>query len=322
MGLAKLWGRAETRAPASLAGGVRRPAATKQPESIHYYLMLLPGLALLVIFHFAPMLGSIIAFQKFVPTKGIFGSRWIGLSNFIYMFQIPDSRLVFTNTLLIASSKLVLTILIAITFAILLNELRVRFLRSPIQTAVYLPHFLSWVTLAVIVRNLFGLGGIVNRLLGLLGVESIYFLGSNRWFQPLLIGTSVWKEFGFRGIIFLAALTAINQELYEAAAIDGAGRLQCIRYIALPGITSTVALVACLSLGNVLDAGFDQIFNLYSPLVYPSGDIIDTYVYRMGLLQAQYGLATAVGLLKSVVSLALISLSYWLANKYANYRIF
>ena len=299
-----------------------RLAARQQTESLHYYLMLLPGLALLLVFHFVPLLGSVMAFQKFIPARGILRSQWVGLANFTYMFRIPDARQVFTNTLFIAISKLALLLVAAVVFALLLNELRLRYLKSAIQTIVYLPHFLSWVILASILRDILSLKGGVNQLLGLLGIQPIYFLGSNQWFPVVLITSEVWKEFGFNAIIFLAALTAISPELYEAAAIDGAGRLQRIWYITLPGISPTITLVACLWLGGILNAGFDQIFNLYSPLVYRSSDIIDTYVYRMGLLQAQYSLATAVGLLKSVVSFILITLSYWLASKFANYRIF
>lgn len=300
----------------------RRLARGKRSNEIHYILMLLPGLVLLLLFQFLPLLGSVMAFQKFIPARGILHSQWVGLANFAYMFRIPDARQVFANTVFIASMKLIALFIASIVFALLLNELRARFLKSSIQTIVYLPHFLSWVILAVLVRSLFSLDGVVNQFLGLLGIDPVYFLGSNQWFPAVLIGSDTWKEFGFSSIVFLAALTAISPELYEAAAIDGAGRLQGIWHITLPGILPTVVLVACLWLGNVLNAGFDQIFNLYNPLVYRSSDIIDTYVYRMGLLQAQYGLATAVGLLKSVVSLILIAVSYALARRFANYRIF
>jgi putative aldouronate transport system permease protein len=291
-------------------------------ESFHYYLMLLPGMILVLIFNFLPLAGSVIAFQKFIPARGVFRSKWIGLENFIYMFKIPDAMEVFSNTLIIAIAKLALLLLVSVTFAILLNELRLKFLKSVVQTVVYLPHFLSWVILASMLRDFFSLDGIVNHFLSTLGIQSIYFLGSNQWFRPLLIGSEVWKEFGFNAVIFLAALTSISPVLYEAAEMDGASRMQKVWYITLPGIAPTIILVACLWLGSILNAGFDQIFNLYSPLVYQTGDIIDTYVYRMGLLQAQYGLATAVGLLKSLISFILVTISYLLAYKYANYRIF
>ncbi len=300
----------------------RRSAAWYRRDEFQYLLMAAPGMLLLLIFNFVPMLGSVIAFQKFTPARGVLRSPWVGLANFTYMFRITDSRQVFSNTLFIAISKLALMLVASVLFALLLNELRLRYLKSIVQTVAYLPHFLSWVILAIMVRDAFALKGSVNQLLGFTGIQPIYFLGSNQWFPAVLIGTDVWKEFGFSAVIFLAALTGISPELFEAAAIDGAGRLQRIVYITLPCIAPTVTLVACLSLGSNLNAGFDQIFNLYGPLVYRSSDIIDTYVYRMGLLQAQYGLATAVGLLKSVIAFVLIVLSYWLARRFANYEIF
>jgi putative aldouronate transport system permease protein len=305
-----------------LRHGIWRKTGRRVPEVAHYYLMLLPGLFLLFAFNYVPLFGSVMAFQKFIPARGILRSQWVGLDNFTYMFEIPDARQVFTNTIFIASAKLIALFLASLAFALLLNELRIHFLKSAIQTVAYLPHFLSWVILAVLLRDIFSLDGAVNQFLGWFGVKPIYFLGSNRWFPALLIGSDTWKEFGFNAIIFLTALTAISPELYEAAAIDGAGRWQRIIHITFPGIMPTAILVACLWLGNILNAGFDQIFNLYNPLVYPTSDIIDTYVYRMGLLQAQYSLGTAVGLLKSLVSFIMIILSYWLARKFANYRIF
>ena len=197
-------------------------------------------------------------------------------------------------------------------------------LKKSIQTVCFLPHFLSWVILAVIFRDIFDGSGIINTFLINLGVidEGIIFLGSNQLFQGIIIGTDVWKEFGYGAIIFIAALAGINQELYEAAAIDGASRLRRIWHITLPGIKVTIVLVATLNIANVLNAGFDQVYNLYSPIVYETGDIIDTYVYRMSFESAQYSLATAIGLLKSVVSFILIVISNYLANKFANYRIF
>ena len=187
---------------------------------------------------------------------------------------------------------------------------------------MYLPYFLSWVILAKIVLNIFGFVGPVNSIIAFFGGENVNFFGSADMFRPLVIGTDIWKNFGYNAIIYLAAMLGIDQSLYEAAAVDGAGRFQRIWHITLPGIKMTAALLAILSLGNVLNAGFDQIFNLYNPLVYSTGDILDTWVYRAGLVNLQFSLATAVGLLKSVVSLVLITLGYWLADKFAGYRLF
>lgn len=293
-------------------------------NTLPYHLMLLPGTVCLFIFSIVPMMGIIIAFQDFVPTMGIRGSEWVGFDNFKYMFQLPDTILIFRNTLVIAVGKIVLTLLASIVFAILLNELQMVKAKKVVQTVAYLPHFLSWVILATIFRDMLDSGGIINQILAGTGIlkEPIVFLGSNATFQPVVILSEVWKEFGYNAVIFIAALAGINTELYEAAEMDGAGRLKKIWHITLPGIRQTIVLVATLNIANILNAGFDQIYNLYSPIVYRTGDIIDTYVYRMGFLNAQFSLATAVGLMKSVVSFILIFTSYKMADKFANYRIF
>ncbi|MDB4868741.1 MAG: protein lplB [Cohnella sp.] len=288
----------------------------------HYHLMLIPGIILLIIFHIIPMLGIAIAFQDFRIGRGVFGSDWIGLDNFKYLFQIHDSSLILYNTVFISLCKIIAHLIVPLVFAVLLNEVRFMIVKRWVQTIVYLPHFLSWVILAGVVIEMFSLKGIINHTLQLFGVEPIMFLTSNTWFPAIVVGTDIWKEFGFAAIIYLAALAGINPSLYEAAEIDGASRLKQIWYVTLPNLVTTTVLLATLSIGNVLNAGFDQIFNLYNPVVYQSGDIIDTYVYRVGLVQAQYGFATAVGLLKSIIGFILIIISYRIAYKFANYRIF
>ncbi|WP_309118176.1 ABC transporter permease subunit [Paenibacillus sp.] len=288
----------------------------------HYYLMLLPGLIWLVLFNMVPMVGIVMAFQDFNPGLGIFGSEWIGLENFEFMFLLGDSKTVLYNTVFIAVLKIAGNLLVPLVFALMLNELRLQVVKRWVQTVVYLPHFLSWVILSGILLDVFALKGPVNQLLSAFGVEPILFFARAELFPYIIVGSDVWKEFGFNTIIYLAALTAINPSLYEAAAMDGARRLQRLWHVTLPGISTTVVLLAVLSLGNVLNAGFDQVFNLYNPLVYSTGDIIDTWVYRAGLVNLQFSLATAMGLLKSVVSFVLIVISYGLASKFANYRIF
>ncbi|OPH46608.1 protein lplB [Paenibacillus ferrarius] len=288
----------------------------------HYYLMLLPGFIWLTLFSIVPMFGIVIAFQDFNPGLGMFHSEWVGLENFKYMFTLNDSKTIFFNTIFIAVMKIIANMVVPLTFALLLNELRVTILKRWIQTIVYLPHFLSWVILSGILLDIFSYKGPVNGILSVFGISPTVFFARADLFPFIVVGSDAWKEFGFNTIIFLAALTGINPSLYEAAAIDGASRLQQLLNVTLPGIITTVILLSVLSLGNVLNAGFDQIFNLYNPLVYSSGDIIDTWVYRTGLLNLQYGLATAVGLLKSVISFTLITTSYFLAAKFANYRIF
>ncbi|HZG75129.1 MAG TPA: ABC transporter permease subunit [Paenibacillus sp.] len=288
----------------------------------HYYLMLLPGLIWLVMFNVAPMFGIVMAFQDFNPGAGVFGSDWIGLENFEFMFLLGDSKTVLFNTVFIAVLKIIGNLVVPLVFALLLNELRLQVVKRWVQTVVYLPHFLSWVILSGILLDVFALKGPVNQLLSAFGVEPILFFAKAELFPYIIVGSDVWKEFGFNTIIYLAALTAINPSLYEAAAMDGARRLQRLWHVTMPGLTTTIVLLAVLGLGNVLNAGFDQVFNLYNPLVYSTGDIIDTWVYRAGLVNLQFSLATAMGLLKSVVSFLLIVLSYVLASKFANYRIF
>lgn len=289
---------------------------------IHYHLMVWPGMLLLLVFSIVPVFGAVIAFQDFNPGRGFLGSEWVGLDNFRYMFELRDSRQIFFNTIYIALMKMAAHLAVPLVFALMLHELRFSKLKRWIQTIVYLPHFLSWVILAGVVSQLLSTDGPINQLIEALGGQSILFLGDNSWFPPVIVASDVWKEFGFETIIYLAALTGINPDLYEAAEVDGASRFKQLLHVTLPGIRTTVVLLATLSLGNVLNAGFDQIFNLYNPVVYESGDIIDTYVYRVGLLNIQYGLGTALGLMKSVVSFFLIVLSYMLASRFANYRIF
>jgi putative aldouronate transport system permease protein len=286
--------------------------------------MIMPGLVFILIFAYTPMAGIIIAFQKFIPARGLFGDqKWVGLDNFRYVMDLPSFGQVFWNTLTISSFKLVLGLLVPIVFAILLNELTNGRVKRAVQTMIYLPYFLSWVVLGGILIDLLSpSGGIVNELLKWFGLEPIFFLGDNKWFPFTLIVSDVWKNFGYGTIVYLAAITGIDPGLYEAATIDGANRWHKAWHITIPGMRMVIVLLAVLSLGQLLNAGFDQVFNLYSPQVYPSGDILDTFVYRIGLLDAQYGVATAVGLFKSIISMVLISAAYLFAYRIAKYRIF
>jgi putative aldouronate transport system permease protein len=295
----------------------------KKLQEIPLHIMLLPGVILTLIFSYIPIAGIVIAFQKFVPAKGIFDSKWIGLENFRYMLELPNFSSVLWNTVFIAVMKIIANLIVPIIFALLLNEVISSAFKRTIQTIIYFPYFLSWVILGgILIDILSPSNGIVNQALGVFGVEPIFFLGNENWFPFTLIASDTWKDFGYSTIIYLAALTAIDQNLYEAALMDGANRWKQTLHVTLPGILPIVTLMVVLSLGNVLNAGFDQVFNLYNPMVYSTGDIIDTLVYRIGLVDAQYGLATAVGLFKSVIALVLIALSNFLANRYAGYRIF
>lgn len=290
------------------------------------HVMLLPAIILLIVFAYLPMVGIIISFQDFVPSggmKGFFTSQWVGLDNFTYIFGMKDFQQVMTNTLVIAILKIVAGIAVPLVLALMLNEVKNSIFKKATQTIVYIPYFLSWVVLGgILVDILSPSNGIVNTVITALGHEPIYFLGDPNTIRGTLVVSDVWKGCGYNMVIFLAALTAIDQSQYEAAKVDGAGYFKQMLYITLPGILPQVILVTVLGLGNILNAGFDQVFNLYSPIVYEKADILDTYVYRLGMLNLQYSVSTAVGLFKSVISFILISISFTLAKKFANYQIF
>nr|ABI49938.1 sugar abc transport system permease component [Geobacillus stearothermophilus] len=263
-------------------------------------------------------------FSSYEPWLGFFAfSLPLVSSIFKTMFEYEDARQVIWNTLVISTLKIIFNLGVPLAFALLLNEVYVMKFKRTVQTIVYLPHFLSWVILGgILIDMLSPEGGIVNRFLSIFGVKPIFFLGDNDWFRTVVVVTDVWKECGFNTIVFLAALTSIKGSLYEAAIVDGANRWQQTIYISLPSMLPIIIVVGTLSLGNILNAGFDQILNLYNPLVYKTGDIIDTYVYRVGLLNGDFSYATAVGLFKSVISFILVVTGYRLAYKYANYKIF
>ncbi|MDI4649547.1 ABC transporter permease [Cohnella hashimotonis] len=295
----------------------------KRLRELPLHVMLLPGVVILFVYSYIPMVGITIAFQKFDPIKGLFGSEWTGTDNFRYVIQMPDIVQVLWNTVFIASMKIAAGLIVPIIVALLLNELKNQLVKRGVQTLIYLPHFLSWVILGGILIDILSPSqGIVAQLFKAMGLDPIFFLGSNQWFPFVIVLSDIWKEFGFGTIVFLAAITGINPSLYEAAIMDGASHWRQTWHVTLPGMMPIIVLMATLSLGNVLNAGFDQIFNLYGPVVYESGDILDTLIYRMGLIDAQFGVATAIGLLKSVVSTILISVSYYMAYRIANYRIF
>lgn len=286
-----------------------------------YHLMLLPGVLLVLIFSYIPLYGVIIAFQNYNPGMG-FSSPWVGLKNFQYLFSQPAFLRTIWNTFYIAFFKLIGGIVVPVVFALLLNELISNKLKRIFQTLIYIPNFLSWVIMAGVMMDLLAKNGAFNELLTAIGVPVINFLGSPKVFPWTMIISDIWKGFGFGTVVYLAALTSIDPGLYESALLDGATRWQQIRYITIPLLMPTIILMTVLALGSVLNAGFDQIFNLYSPIVYETGDIIDTYVYRLGIQQAQYSVGAAIGLFKSVVSCIMVGLSYILADKLAGYRIF
>lgn len=286
------------------------------------YLMLLLPIAVVIIYNYIPMFGVLISFMKYLPAKGIFRSKWVGLNNFRVLFTMPTFSQALGNTLIISVFKIVLNILVPVTITLLLNDLTSMKVKKTVQTIIYMPHFISWVMLSSIFIKLLSGNGVVNKFLGLFGVRPIIFMGDNKWFRFTLIFTYIWKEFGYGTIVYLAAVAGINADLYEAAEVDGAGHWQQMLHVTLPGIAPTVVMMTALSLGSVLNAGFDQVFNMYSPLVYETGDILDTLVYRMGFDNGNFGLSTAAGMFKSVISSVLLIMSYRIAYKTTGYRIF
>ena len=294
---------------------------TLKKESI-LHLMLLPGVIVTLIYAYGPMAGLIMAFQQFEPLSGFFDSKLIGFDNFRYVFNMPDFTQVLWNTVVISVFKLALFLIVPLILALLLNEVTRRWFSRIIQSAILFPFFLSWTVLGGVIIELFSLNGPVNGIITDLGMEPIMFMLDNEWFRGIIIGSDVWKGMGYNMIIMLAAITAVNATLYEAAEVDGAGRWKQVIHITLPGMAPILILLAVLSLGGVLNAGFEQILIMYNPTVYEGADIIDTFVYRLGMFSQQFGPAAAVGLFKSVISLALVSLTYYAAYKYNNYRIF
>jgi putative aldouronate transport system permease protein len=288
-----------------------------------YYFLLIPPLTYYLIFRYIPIYNAQIAFKDFRPLLGVEGSPWIGFRNFqTFITSFYFSELI-VNTIIFSSAKLVLGMPIAIMLAIALYESRFMVFRSLVQTATYLPHFLSWVIMFGILLMVLSPGsGLINEVIKALGGQPISFLTSPEWFRQVVVGSDIWKDTGWSTILYLAALLAISPDLYEAAAVDGASRLQRIWHISLPGILPVVVLVTLLRLGNILDAGFQQIFVLYSVPVYSVGDIIDTWVYRSGLLDFQFSLATAVGLFKGIIGLFLIVTANKIAKQMAQQTIF
>ena len=294
----------------------------KKRKCRSFYLMLLLPVVLVFIYSYIPMAGIVISFMDYKPALGFAGSRFVGLEHFRTLFNNPQFSQVLENTVVIAFWKIVFGLVVPVTFALLLNEVRNTAYKRVAQTVVYLPHFISWVLMSGIIIDFLSATGAMNQLLGLFGMEPVLFLLDNRLFKPVLIVTDIWKSFGWGTIIYMAALTGVDPNLYEAAAIDGAGRWKQTLHVTFPGILSTVVLKMTLSLGDVLNAGFDQVYNLMSPVTMQSGDILDTLIYRLGMENANFGLSTAVGLFKSLVGAVFIIVSYKLAHRFTGYKIF
>ena len=277
------------------------------------YLLLVPVLAWYIIFCYLPMAGVTLAFRDYSYKGGLWGSEWIGLANFTKMFSDPLFFRAVKNTIIFSLGRIAFQMPCAVLLAIALNELRLKWAKKTVQTIVTFPHFISWVVLAGMLMNIFGSTGTVNQILSALGVSNIAPITSSKAFRTFIWISGIWKEVGWDSIIYLAAITGIDPQLYEAATVDGANRWQKLLHITLPCIRSIIIVVLTTRIGGLMQAGFEQIFVLYHPGVYGTADIIDTYVYRMGLQEGKFELATAVGLFKSVINFALVVI----ANKTA-----
>ncbi|MEO2205291.1 ABC transporter permease subunit [Paenibacillus pabuli] len=280
------------------------------------YLLSVPGILYFFLFKYVPLFGSVIAFQNYNIFKGITGSDWVGLEHFQKMFSHYDFLRILNNTLLLGLYDLVIAFPVPIILAILLNEVRQIMFKRTLQTIVYMPHFLSWVVISGIFMGIFSMdAGVVNKALEFLGFQPIYFLGEDSYIRSILIGSGIWRDSGYGTIIFLAAIAGINPDLYEAAEVDGAGRLKQIWSITLPSLLPTIMILLLLHIGKFLDLGFERVFVFLNPLNLESGEILDTYIYKAGLLSQQYSYTTAIGLFKSVVGLALIVIGNFISKK-------
>nr|WP_239624712.1 ABC transporter permease subunit [Paenibacillus sp. H1-7] len=281
----------------------------------YLYLMLVPALVYYLIFHYIPMYGAIVAFKDFSITKGILGSDWAGFKHFAYLFSQDKFWQVIENTVIISLYRLTFGFPAPIIVALLLNEVRSRLFKQTVQTAIYLPHFISWVILGGLLLNLLSTdNGVINNIIKAFGGEPVGFMSDESYFRSTLVFSMIWKEFGWNTIIYMAALAGINPQLYEAALIDGANRWQRLLHVTLPLMRGTIILLLILRLGGIMEAGFEQIFVLYHPGVYSVSDIIDTYVYRIGLTEGRFSIAAAVGLFKSLINFVLLILANRLAR--------
>lgn len=286
-------------------------------QNIPLFLMLIPGILYYVIFRYFPMGGLVIAFKDYNFRDGILSSPWVGLKYFEILFQSKITLQVIWNTLELSVLNLIFGFPAPIIIAIALNEVRKNWLKRWIQTIIYLPHFLSWVIVAGIVLTLFSIdGGTINKLLAQWGIEAVPFLYRADSWVAIFIGSGMWKEMGFGAIIYLAALSSIDPSLYESAGLDGAGKLRQIWHITLPGLRPTIILLLILGMGRLMEVGFDQVYNLQNPTVLGQAEVISTYVYKVGLQQAQFSLTTAMGLFESFVGLILVLSANALARKF------
>lgn len=287
------------------------------------YLMILPGLIYFLVFKYVPMWGLIIAFQDYQPFLGILGSEWVGFKHFIRLFTEPTFFILLKNTLILFAMNVVIFFPIPILLALLLNEVRLALFKKFVQTMIYIPHFMSWVIVVSLSFVLLTVdGGLINELIAFFGGEKINFLLSQEWFRPMYILQVIWREAGWSTIIYLAAITAVDPQLYEAAKMDGAGRLRQMWHITLPAIKSVIVVLLILKIGDTLELGFEHVYLLLNATNREVAEIFDTYVYTAGLKQGQFSYSTAVGLFKAAVGLILVMLANRLAKKFGEEGIY
>lgn len=291
-------------------------------EQLRMHSMMIPSMALAIVFFILPMFGIIMAFQDYSPSKGILGSEFVDVYNFSKLFSRPDFLQTISNTVVIAITKIVLITVLSIVLALMINEVQNQRLKKIIQVTIFLPYFLSWALLGNIFVEMFSLSGSFNHFLGYLGVQGKYWITDENWFRVIVIVTDVWKTVGYQVVVFLAAMTAINPTLYEAAKIDGAGDTGLCLHVTIPGIMPIIILMSILNIANIMNAGFEQILVMYNPSVYATGDILDTMAYRIGLVGMDYSTGTAIGLFKSIISCICFIIAYRIAFKTSGYKIF
>ncbi|MGN1100155.1 MAG: ABC transporter permease [Christensenellales bacterium] len=285
----------------------RKTLLRKMKQNWEIYVMMIPVVIFFLVFSYYPMYGIVLAFKYYLPSKGILGSEWVGLKHFEWLFTAPEFFRAFKNTLIISAIKLVFNFPVPIILALFLNEVANPRLKKGIQTAVYLPYFISWVIIGGIVYTLLSVnGGVVNNILMSLGLERVNFLTNDRYFYVILVLTEIWKGAGWGSVIYISAISSVSPELYEAATVDGCGRFRKMWNITIPCIMPIIVVMFILAVGNVMNAGFDQIFNLYNTAIYNVSDILDTYTYRIGISQGLVEKGSAIGLFKTVINFILL----------------
>lgn len=287
-----------------------------------YYIMLIPGLLFFLIFCYGPMYGLVIAFQEYYPLKGISGSKWVGFQHFIDLFSNPFFLSVLKNTIMISLYKLLICFPAPILLCLALNEIKSMKFKKVAQSISYLPHFVSWVVVSgIIIEFLSPSRGPINILLQNLGLEPIFFVADSRYFRGVLVLSDLWKTIGWGSIVYLAAVTAVDPALYEAAEMDGAGRIQKIIHVTLPALLPIITVMLIMQSGKILNDSFEQVYNFLTPTTYSVGDVISTFVYRMGIQKMQYSFTTAVDLFKNIISFALVMLTNYVARKTNDYAL-